>query len=489
MKDNKKNVLMIAIDQFPRNRMQSTEGCSNMMPTLEFLSESGCSFDNAYSECPVCIPARRSLMTGLSPKSHDDRVYKDMLEMPDVPTLADCFRNSGYQTFAVGKMHVYPQRNRIGFDDIVLMEEGRNEFGIVDDYQIWLGEMGYFSDENMHAMGNNTYYTRPWHLPEQAHPTTWATKQMMKMIKRRDPGKPSLFYISYQSPHPPLIPLQPYLDMYELAEIDKAKTDDNWSGANHDAIKTLQSDGLQYSEKERALAKKAYYATCTQIDHQIRLLMGTLREANMLEDTIIVFFSDHGDCLFDHDIVGKRNFYEGSANIPLIFAGEPMLKYKGEDCTKLACLKDVMPTLLDLCDIEIPETVEGVALFGESENKSLYGEISEGRLAVRMIRDKDYKFIYYPNGNLKQLFDMKKDRLEKNNLADEAEYADVVARMEQMLIAELYNDDLEWIKDGKLVGCEYKKKQKFDFGLYNQRGSHWPLPGKYSNFGCTDANE
>ena len=167
-------------------------------------------------------------MTGLSPASHGDRVYSDRMPMPDVPTLAQTFRNAGYQTFAVGKLHVYPQRNRIGFDDVLLQEEGRYEFGVVDDYQIWLGEQGYTGEEFGHMMGNNSYYTRPWHLPEHTHPTAWATRQMIRQIQRKDPTRPAFFYISYQFPHPPLVPPQAYLDLYAPEDIDAPLSGGDW---------------------------------------------------------------------------------------------------------------------------------------------------------------------------------------------------------------------------------------------------------------------
>lgn len=132
----RKNVLMICTDHWSGSLL-GCEGKSDIMtPTLDYLAEHGVRFDNFYSECPVCIPARRTMMTGLTPRTHGDRVYSDRMTMPDVTTLAQAFRNAGYQTCAVGKLHVYPQRNRIGFDDVHLLEEGRYEFGVVDDYQI-----------------------------------------------------------------------------------------------------------------------------------------------------------------------------------------------------------------------------------------------------------------------------------------------------------------------------------------------------------------
>lgn len=143
--DKKYNVLMISTDQWPASLMGAAGHQVVMTPTLDRLAGDGIRYTNCYSECPVCIPARRSLMTGTTPRTHGDRVYSDTMEMPCVQTLAQSFRDAGYQAYAVGKLHVYPQRNRIGFDDAVITEEGRYEFGVVDDYQVWLGEHGFLT--------------------------------------------------------------------------------------------------------------------------------------------------------------------------------------------------------------------------------------------------------------------------------------------------------------------------------------------------------
>ena len=330
-------------------------------------------------------------MTGMSPASHGDRVYSDRMPMPDVTTLAQAFRNAGYQAYAVGKLHVYPQRDRIGFDDVILMEEGRYDFGNVDDYQIWLGENGFTGQEFLHSMGNNSYLTRLWHLPEHVHPTAWATYQMMRQIKRKDPTRPAFYYMSYQFPHPPLVPLNTYLDFYDPGEIDMPEDLDDWAD-DETIIKLLREQAMPYSEKEIRRAKRAFYALCTQIDYEIRNLIGTLRESGMLQNTIIVFLSDHGDTLFDHGICGKRTFYQGSANIPLLISGEPVKAWRGMVSDHLACLEDVMPTILSLCGIPVPETVEGIDLLHE-QRTMLFGEIGEGRKATRMATDGHMKLI------------------------------------------------------------------------------------------------
>lgn len=482
--NEKTNVLMISVDQLGRRHTELGGNPVSMMPTLRYLAERGVQYDHCYSECPVCIPARRSLMTGLSPRTHGDRIYNDMLPMPSVITLAQAFRNNGYQAYSVGKLHVYPQRDRIGFDDAQIVEEGRYEFGEVDDYQIWLSERGYTGEEFMHGMGNNIYYTRSWHLPEDVHPTNWTTKKMCETIKRRDPLRPGFFYVSYQFPHPPLVPLPCYLDQFSGVSLE-APTEGDWLDSA-DIIKEMTSAANQYTVREVDLARRAYYAQCTHIDHQMRLLIGTLRECNMIDNTLIVFLSDHGDMLFDHHMVAKRSFYENSANIPMILSGHPVIDRMGQTDRRLCCLQDVMPTLLELCGLEIPGTVEGISMVSSHRREYLYGEVGEGWGASRMLRDECCKLIYYPWGNVTQLFDMEKDGKELHDCSREKAYQEILERLTKELIKNMYGEDVAWVKDGHLAGNPYIGQEQIrvmDYGLYNQRGFHWPPPKEYSSIG------
>lgn len=466
------NVLFVQVDQWS-HCFTGYGGCSEIMtPTIDQLARDGVIFSNCYSTCPVCIPARRSLMTGMFPKSHGDRVYSDKMYMPDACTMAEAFSEAGYQTVAVGKLHVYPQRSRIGFNEVILQEEGRYEFGMMDDYQTWLGEHGFVGMEFMHAMGNNTYYTRTWPLPEYTHPTAWTTKQMVQQIIRRDPLKPLFLYLSYQFPHPPLVPVSAYMDMYKERELSLPVGDD-WSDDSF-IMKEMQASAVNYTDKEIDLAKRAYFAQCTYIDHQLRLVIGALRENGLLDKTLIVFTSDHGEMLFDHKMVGKRSFYENSAHIPLILSGHPIASMRGENIDKLACLEDVMPTILRFCGIDVPNTVEGIDLLHENR-EFLYGEISEGSKATRMIRSDKYKLIYYPYGNVTQLFDLEKDPKEIHNLSRDEAYKEIKSKLEMFLIQSLYGEDKTWIRNNKLCGVEAPEyKEKPDYGFSNQRGLHWP---------------
>ena len=229
------NVLFITVDQWPGHLLGCAGHSVIETPTIDQLARIGTRYTQAYAACPICIPARRSIMTGTSPKTHGDRIFQPALPMPaGLPTLAQCFRDGGYQATAVGKLHVYPQRDRIGFDDVLLAEEGRDHFGI-DDYEMFLADRGHPGRQFMHGMSNNEYSWRTWHLPEELHVTNWTTWAGARTIKRRDPTRPGLWHVSYTHPHPPLVPLASYFDRYRTRDVQASQCRRMGEGAGRSA--------------------------------------------------------------------------------------------------------------------------------------------------------------------------------------------------------------------------------------------------------------
>ncbi|MDE0347803.1 MAG: sulfatase-like hydrolase/transferase, partial [Boseongicola sp.] len=226
------NVLLIVTDHWPAALLGAAGHPAIHTPVLDQLCRNGVRFSNCYSETPVCLPARRTLMTGCTPRKHGDRTFQPCRPMePHLPTLAQCFRDAGYQAYAVGKTHTYPQRDRIGFDDVQLDDEGRTLYGVTDDYEIFLGDQGHVGQQFGHGMSNNAYQATAWHLPERLHATNWATDTMARYVRRRDPSRPSFWYLGYRHPHPPLAPPQRFLDHYGDVEIDMPFAGD-WSTAD-----------------------------------------------------------------------------------------------------------------------------------------------------------------------------------------------------------------------------------------------------------------
>jgi arylsulfatase A-like enzyme len=472
------NVLTICVDHWPGLLMGAAGHEHIITPTLNSIAEHGTHFTQAYSSTPTCIPARRELMTGTQAKTHGDRIFNETLPMdPTLPTMPDMFRKAGYKAYAVGKLHVYPQRDRIGFDDALIHEEGRHHLGLAkDDYELYLEHQGLPGRELTHAIGNNQYPVRSWHLDEEHHPTNWTTREMCRQIKRRDPTKPAFWYCSYAAPHPPITPPEEYFRLYREMGIDQ-----RFIGAWAEDFQSLPY-ALKYHtrkfpslrEKEIDLARKGFYAQCTYIDHQIRLLIGTLREEELLDDTIIVFTGDHGDMLGNHNLWSKPPMFEYASKIPLIFSVPsgllPEDKATGVE-TRFAALRDIMPTLLDLCSIPIPETVEGRSLYSDTPRESIYCEHYEDERAMRMVRKDSYKLIWYPAGNRFHLFDLEEDPMELEDLSDNHEYANIKKELQFILLENLYGSDLQWVNNDTLVGLPDKQFVPFrDRGLLAQRG-------------------
>lgn len=463
--NSRPNVLLICTDHWSGLLSGAAGHPVAMTPTIDQLARAGTRFSQAYSACTSCIPARRGLYTGMSARASGLRTYREGVALPDVPLLADVFRQNGYQAHCVGKLHVSPQRDRVGFDDVLLEEQGRHQFkdipdGDADDWELFLADQGYGGQEYASGMTQNSWVSRPWHLPEHCHPVNWATREMCRFIRRRDPRKPGFWYLSYSAPHPPLWPLQAYLDLYRDVELDEPAVG-NWSDA-FDAlpahIKRLSNPDNEPMHRGRPheidLARRAFYATLTHIDHQIRVVIGYLREAELLDNTVIAFTSDHGHMAGEHGLWCMTLFQEMSAKIPLIISparGDERLGVNVVD-DRFAEFADIGPTLLDLAGLPIPAHMDQVSLLGAARREYVYGEHGEGVQAMRMIRRGPHKLIYYSLGNRVQLFDVEADPRECADLAEDAGCATVRRDLEQVLISRLYGEDLEWVEAGRLVG-------------------------------------
>ena len=474
----RQNVLLIVVDQWPGALLGIGGRTDIETPTLDQLARNGTRFPNMHSECPICIPARRSLMTGTSPRVHGDRVFQPKLTKPNIPHMAEVFRSAGYQTGSVGKLHVFPSRDRIGFEETILFEEGRPGSGGPDDWDIWIADQGHAGLGYAHGMSNNSYEYRPWHLGEDSHPTIWLSRQFSRMIQRRDPVRPAFWNLSYNFPHPPIVPLASYLNRYNSKDTNPAIQGD-WNEDLPYALEVVQAFWPSMSAKQLEAMRRAFYAQCTLIDHQLRLVIGTLREHGILDNTIIAFTSDHGDMLGDHNLFGKRVMLSGSTNIPLILVGaegDDRLKHGAVD-NRLAGIQDIMPTLLDLTGVECPNTCTGRSLVSGPRRKHLYCEALEGPLSMRMVVNENWKLIWYPAGNDFQLFNRSDDPNETRNLAGMEKYKEVQNRLTDTLKLELYGKDREWLKEGDLIGIPAPKFSKgTNRGLWSQRGLHYPQP-------------
>ena len=328
---NRPNVLLIMCDQM-RGDCLGIDGHPDVKtPYLDTLAADGMLFENAYSACPSCIPARASLFTGRTPAGTGRVGYKDGVAWEYDHMLAQEMRDGGYQTAVVGKMHVHPPRLGCGFEYMRLHDGYIGHYrkanlpywmhqNVSDDYMRFLkDELGEFADVNGTGVENNSWITHPWAYEERLHPTNWVVDESIRFLETRDRTRPFFLMTSFVRPHPPFDAPQTYFDLYRDMEL-RAPAVGDWDDAGateRDGMILDSVHGCRDAELRRE-AMAGYYACITHIDHQIGRLITALENDETYHDTVVVFCSDHGEMLFDHSLFRKVLPYEGSTRIPFI---------------------------------------------------------------------------------------------------------------------------------------------------------------------------
>ena len=445
---DKPNIVVIMADQMRGDCLSHLNHPVVETPWLDHLARDGISFTRAYSAVPSCVPARAALLTGLSQDHHGRLGYQDRVAWNYKQTLPGVFRAHGYQTHCVGKMHVWPARNRLGFDEVELHDgylhtERNPEIPISehsernDDYLTWLRRELPDADLNDSGLECNSWLSRPFPYDETYHPTNWVTQQAAAFLKRRDPTAPFFLMLSYVRPHAPLDPPQCYYDLYDRQKIDSPLHAD-WEQPDHERLaQYVNTSEGEVLPKALRRARVAYYGSITHIDNQIGRFYMSLQDSGELRNTVIFFVSDHGDMLGDFNLLRKSLPYEGSAHVPLILSdpGNLLNLPKGGRNKTVAELRDVMPTLLDAAGISIPAGLDGVSLLPASRGEVnvlrpfLHGEHTLGVLSNQWIIEGSLKYIWFSQTGREQLFDLSQDPRELTDLSEDVGYAGNLKRL------------------------------------------------------------
>ncbi len=456
------NIVLIMVDQWRGDCLGSAGHPVVETPHLDALASQGVTFTQAYAACPSCIAARASLLTGLSPRHHGFVGYQDGVPWQYPVTLAGTLAEAGYHTQCVGKMHVYPWRNLLGFHNVVLhdgylhaMRRECRDYGMADDYLPWLRERlgAAYADYTDTGIGCNGYVVRPWIAEDALHPMSWVTTQSIDFLRRRDPSRPFFLMTSYHRPHPPFDPPQSYLDRY-LHKLLPPLPMGDWVNHELPASRGLDSP-VPRDSAQVDLARRAYYAQITFLDHQINRLFMALYEHGVLGNTAILFTSDHGDMLYDHNHVAKALPFDGSARVPFILA---MPGGSGPCGTRVDApveLRDVLPTFCDLAGVQTPPHLDGASVLplcrGEATawRECVHGEHVMGDLSNHWLTDGREKYAWFSQIGREMLFDLTVDPQELHDLA--AARPDRLAFWRTRLIAELDGREEGFVQGGDLV--------------------------------------
>ncbi len=466
---NQRNIVLIMADQWRGDCLSSAGHPVVNTPYLDQLALKGARFTNAYSACPSCIAARASLMTGLTPGSHGRVGYQDGVPWNYPTTLAGEFTRNGYQTQAVGKMHVYPERSQIGFQNVILHDgflhyarSSGQDPSRIDDYLPWLqNQVGYQADYFDHGVNCNSIVSRPWDKAEYLHPTNYVTTQAIDFLRRRDTRKPFLLFVSYHRPHPPYDPPGWAFDQYIHRDMPQPPIGD-WEEevlsaydqpGNPEAFVDFSIDPVLLQR-----ARAGYYGHMTHIDHQINRLVESLRMFDAHRNTLVMFTADHGEMMGDHHMFRKAYGYEGSANVPLIVAdpfGAGVVP--GGVYTEAVALRDIFPTLLETAGLPVPESIEGCS-FGrimKAESTDwrdfIHGEHTVLGQSMQWLTDGHIKLIWFSGNGHTQLFDLDNDPEEKQDLSRSPEYHDLLALWRDRLAQTLAGREEGFSRDNTLI--------------------------------------
>jgi len=406
------NVVFVFADQW---RAQSTgyAGCPDVQtPNLDALSRQSVQFTQAISGCPVCTPYRASLLTGQRPLTHG-LFLNDVSLSDDAVSIAQAFAGAGYDTAYIGKWHV-DGHGRLSY----IPPERRQGF------QYWRVQ------ECTHDYNNSDYFAetdeRLWW---DGYDAAAQTREAQRYIRERDGEKPFFLMLSWGPPHDPYATApEEFQALYNADDL---------------ALRPNVPD--EHERVRRDLV--GYYAHCSALDVCVGDLLATLDETGLAEDTVFVFTSDHGDLIGAHGFCGKQQPWEESILVPFLLRWPGGLGAEAHSADALLDAPDIMPTLLGLCGIVIPDTVGGTDLSPAVRGEGPAGDDavllachspsgqysrSVGGREFRGVRTRRHTYVRDLNGPW-LMFDNEADPYQLENLVGSPEHAALQAELEAVL--------------------------------------------------------
>jgi arylsulfatase A-like enzyme len=441
------NVVIIISDQHRRSVM----GCSGhpyvKTPNLDELARTGVTFTKAYCAAPLCAPSRAAFITSTHPYYNTAayHVYQQGEAMvpsgfnrypgirDNLTTMGTYFGDQGYRTAAIGKMHVHGEtrEHSLGFDVNKLRFYTYN----FEDYERWVSpddpvlakrkrlqytsraEEGFPYDYSWTGQYNNWDPDRTPAVIETMDESVLSEKDMFDVIATgealdfidENKDRPFLLHLGLEKPHPPWTELERFMALYRPEDIK----DEDLPHAYEEGHRPFIMDWPQGVANKGAVKKAmaSYFSNVTSMDEKVGEVVQKLKDAGVYEKTLIVYLSDHGEMCYEHAQVEKHCMYEASVNVPLIISA-PALLPQGEVRSELVSLIDILPTLGDLCGFAPASTFQGESLkpllldakarrrsavaYSEftQRNYSCHPEGSDRRVPMRMVRTREYKYIY-----------------------------------------------------------------------------------------------
>lgn len=449
----KPNIVFILTDQ-QRLDTIAAHGYDHMItPNIDALVQQGATFENMYVTSPSCAPSRASLFSGTYP--HTNGVFRN--DEPWNYCWVKDLAEAGYRCVNVGKMHTMPIEGAFGFHERHVVENKDRDHPNLPFYlDNW--------DKALHARGaakpsRVSYAKRPdydtslgafvWEQAEDLHPDVFVGETACWWLERYPGDEPFFLQVGLPGPHPPYDPTQEYLDPYLDRDLPEAILDydldsqpaplralrQNHLTKGHDAVVHLKDPTPEQLHRQRA----HYYANVTMIDTQVGNIIKALDARGVLDNTVIIFTSDHGDCLNDHGHSQKWNMFEQSVHVPAVICWPGQIS-PGKTIPELVSLMDFGPTILQMADAPVPEWMEARTLSdllfetAADPRDRVFAEHSDDAILTEtrfmtMIREDRWKLVHFVDCEEGQLFDLVADPKERINLWNDPDHTEIRQRL------------------------------------------------------------
>lgn len=459
MPQSQPNIVFVMTDQQRFDTIAAAGFPHMITPNLDRLAQEGVLFTHMHVTSPSCAPSRASLFTGLYP--HTNGVFRNDEQWTHswVGRLAE----AGYRCVNIGKMHTAPFEDPFGFHERHVVENKdratpRLPF-YLDSWDKALWARGFEKPSRLTYARRADYRERlgafVWELPPELHPDNFVPEMAMMWLDRYPGTEPFFLQIGIPGPHPPYDPTQDYIDLYTGRDLPMPIRDPAAMAMEPRALKLLRQQHIavdhdaivhlaEPTEAQLRRQREHYFANVSMIDAQIGRLVAALERRGAIEDTIVIFTSDHGDCLGDHGHSQKWTMYEQSVRVPAIVWAPGRVAARRVD--DLVSLFDFAPTILELAGLAPPRWMEARSLVpyltGEpiEPRRHVFAEhagdrILSGTEFMTMIRDARWKLVHFVDSDEGQLFDLDADPDEIDSRWRDPAAADVKQELIDAILA------------------------------------------------------
>lgn len=430
----KPNILFIFADDQRADALGIAGNSVLKTPNIDQLAREGIRFTNAYvmggNHGAICAASRAMLFSGKN-------LFHVLDKLHGQETMPMHFANAGYVTFGTGKWHNEREMFEASF------QKGKNVYlgGMADHFNISLRDIqedGRLSEPKPKGYSTDLFAE--------------VTKEFIEEYAVSDRSKPFFAYLAFTAPHDPYSPKEDYIRRYDTATI---ALPENFMGLHPFAFDhlTVRDENLTGWPRQPQVIKEIlsdYFGMITHLDDQVGELIASLKANDLYENTIIIYAADNGLAVGSHGLLGKQNMYEHSTKVPLIISGPGVPKNQISEA--LVYLFDLFPTLASLAQLPEPLGIDGknlAPIIAGNQQEVRDNLFTAYRHTVRAIRNEEWKLIRYPERDFTQLFNLKQDPFELNNLAIHPEYFSKIEELKSLLAAnqKASGDTVAWTAD------------------------------------------